>query len=344
MHTSSTDAPAFVAGLDGLRALAVIAVLAFHLEWSGASGGFLGVSLFFTLSGFLITRLLIRERKLDGGIDVRAFWVRRLRRLMPAALIVVSAVAIAALAFGRFASERLRGDLFAALGYSANWRFMAGSASYSDLFTTTPSPVLHFWSLAIEEQFYIVFPLLMSGLLALRRRWIVPAGLAGLALLSVGAGLLTSSQDVVYYGAHTRAVEILAGALLAMWFPLGGFERSREPGPALLRSRVANTFFFGGVLGLFVVLVAIVETGDDWLYSGGLAAFSLVSVVLIVAVQSPGPIRWLAERKLAVGIGELSYGLYLFHWPVFRLVTEESTPLSGWAVNVVRLVVTCAAV
>jgi peptidoglycan/LPS O-acetylase OafA/YrhL len=330
----------FVAGLDGLRALAVVVVLAFHLQLSGATGGFLGVSLFFTLSGYLITQLMLRERAEHGRIDVVAFWVRRLRRLMPAAVVVIGAIAVAAIVFDRFPSERLRGDLFAALGYAANWRFMSGSTSYADLFTSTPSPVLHFWSLAIEEQFYVIYPVVMAGLLAVRRRWALPVGLGVLTAASLMVGLITSDQDIVYYGAHTRAAEILAGTLLALWLPLGGGSGTGIRGARLLASPLVNTAVFGSSLIGFIALVVTVETGDPWLYSGGFAAVSLLSILLIIGVQSPGPVRWLAERPLAVRIGGLSYGLYLFHWPIFLLVTETSTSLSGWSLHVVRLAIT----
>lgn len=339
MPSASSDSPAFVAGLDGLRALAVIAVLAFHLQFDAASGGFLGVSLFFTLSGYLITALLLHEHARHGRIDVRAFWVRRLRRLMPASAVVIACIALAAVLFDRFPSERLRGDLFAALGYVANWRFMSGSNSYAELFTSTPSPVLHFWSLAIEEQFYAVFPLVMVGLLSLGKKGAVPVGLGLLTAVSVTIGLATGSQDVVYYGAHTRAAEILVGSLLALWLPLGGF-RPDTPGSRLVRSPIANSLVFGSAAVAFVALTVVVETDDSWLYSGGLPAFSMLSMLLVIGVQSPGIVRWCARRPTAVRIGGLSYGLYLFHWPVFLLVTEDSIRWSGWPLHAVRLAIT----
>ncbi len=337
--TTSGGSP-FVAGLDGLRALAVVVVLAFHLQLDGATGGFLGVSLFFTLSGYLITQLMIGERNQHGRIDVVGFWVRRLRRLMPVAVVVVLAIAVAAIAFDQFPSERLRGDLFAALGYAANWRFMSGSTSYADLFTSSPSPVLHFWSLAIEEQFYVIFPIVMAGLFAVRRRWVISAGLSVLTIASMAAVFMGSDQDVVYYGAHTRAAEILTGALLALWLPLGGANGTSIRGARLLASPVVNAGVFGTGLVGFTALVITVETGDAWLYSGGFVAVSMLSILLIIGVQSPGPVRWIAERPLAVRIGGLSYGLYLFHWPIFLLVTEDSTSLNGWPLHTLRLAIT----
>jgi peptidoglycan/LPS O-acetylase OafA/YrhL len=336
-----SDSTLFVPGLDGLRALAVLVVLLFHLQMGWVSGGFLGVSLFFTLSGYLITQLLLREHAQHGRIDIRGFWARRLRRLMPAAVLVITALAIAALAFDRFPSQRLRGDLIAALGYAANWRFMSSSTSYAELFTSAPSPVLHFWSLAIEEQFYVLFPLVMAGLFAVRRRGGVVVGIASLWAASVVAGLVSSSRDVIYYGTHIRAAEILTGSLLALVLPLGGFASNMMSRQArFVSSRLANTIVFGLAFGGFLALVATVETSDAWLYSGGLVAISGLSVLMIVGVQSPGPIRWLAERRIAVWIGGLSYGLYLFHWPVFLLVTPDSVDLDGWVLHVVRLVIT----
>ncbi|MFM8856283.1 MAG: acyltransferase family protein [Actinomycetota bacterium] len=336
----SESAP-FVPGIDGLRALAVLVVLLFHLQIEWAAGGFLGVSLFFTLSGYLITQLLLKERAERGQIDLRAFWARRLRRLMPAAVLVITALAVAALAFDRFPSQRLRGDLISALGYAANWRFMTSSTSYAELFTSAPSPVLHFWSLAIEEQFYVAFPLVMAGLFALRRRGSVAVGIIVLWGASIATGLISTSRDVVYYGTHIRAAEILTGSLLALVLPLGGFgpnERSRRA--RLVSSPVSNTIVFGLALGGFIALVTTVDTGDAWLYSGGLAAVSGLSALLIVGVQCRGPVRWVAERSVAVRIGGLSYGLYLFHWPVFLILTQDSVGMNDWSLHALRLAVT----
>ena len=336
-----SESVSFVPGLDGLRALAVFVVLLFHLQIEWAAGGFLGVSLFFTLSGYLITQLLLREHSERGRIDLRAFWARRLRRLMPASVLVITVLAVAALAFDRFPSQRLRGDLVSALGYAANWRFMTSSTSYAELFTSAPSPVLHFWSLAIEEQFYVLFPIVMAGLFALRRRGSVAVGIIVLWLASIAAGLLGNSRDVIYYGTHIRAAEILTGSLLALVFPLGGFgpiEASRRA--RLVSSPVANTIVFGLALGGFIALVATGDTGDSWLYSGGLASVSVLSALLIVGVQSPGLVRWLAERRVAIRMGGLSYGLYLFHWPVFLTVTPDSVGIENWSLHALRLAIT----
>lgn len=314
-------------------------VLAFHLQVSGARGGFLGVSLFFTLSGYLITHLILAEHARSGRVDLRAFWGRRLRRLMPGALVVIVSVAVAALAFDKFPSLRLRGDLAAALGYAANWRFMSASTSYADLFRSTPSPVLHFWSLAIEEQFYFVYPLVLVGLIALRRRAAVAAGLVTLLVCSVVSGLVWNAPNIVYYGTHTRAGELLVGALTALWFPLGGWPATQGSRRSR-RSTIVPSLVFAVAVVVFAGSVATVETSDSWLYSGGLAAFSLVSVALIVAAQSPGPVRWILQRRWLVVLGGYSYGLYLFHWPIFLLVTARTVRVDGWWLNIARLGIT----
>jgi peptidoglycan/LPS O-acetylase OafA/YrhL len=171
------------AGLDGIRGLAVVAVLAYHGGFGWARGGYIGVSVFFTLSGFLITTLLLAEHRRDGRVGLRAFWGRRFRRLLPAAVVALVGVCLFSLTVATPGQRRgIHADVLAALAYVANWRFVFKDVSYGDLFDE-PSPVLHFWSLAIEEQFYVFFPLLVVAVLAVGRgRRSVLAG--GLALLA----------------------------------------------------------------------------------------------------------------------------------------------------------------
>ena len=329
-----------IPGLDGLRAMAVAAVLFFHLQMEYASGGFLGVSLFFTLSGYLITRLLLEEHRSSGTIALRHFWARRLRRLMPAALVVLSGVTIVALSSDIFQAATLRGDLWAALGYVANWRSMTASTSYADLFVATPSPLLHFWSLAIEEQFYFIFPIILLALLGRnRRRWIAFVGLSLLWVGSVAASFVGASDNVVYYGTHTRAAELLTGSLVALVLShraKGGIPISE------MSQRVRYTWnaLTVATLAFVIALIITVETGDRWLYQGGLAAFSFVSALLVVGIQIPGPLQWLAERRPVVAVGQMSYGLYLFHWPIFLIMNEDRTGLSGIDLHVLRIAVT----
>ena len=329
-----------VPGLDGLRAVAVVAVLLFHLRMGYASGGFLGVSLFFTLSGYLITRLLIDEHRASGTISLRNFWARRLRRLMPAAFVALGLITIFALFSEVFQSATLRGDLWAALGYVANWRFMSASTSYADLFVTSPSPVLHFWSLAIEEQFYFVFPVLLLALLGRHRsRWVAFVGLGLLWVASVASSFVGASDNVVYYGAHTRAAELLTGSLLALAMSrqtkFGVEAASASSGLRYLWNAATAT-----TLGVVIYLIITVETGDRWLYQGGLAAFSLLSALLVIGIQVAGPLQWLAERRVVKAVGQVSYGLYLFHWPIFLLIDEDRTGLRGITLHGLRLATT----
>jgi len=318
----------YVAGLDGLRALAVMTVVFFHLGWSRVPGGPFGVSLFFTLSGYLITQLMISDHARTGRIDLKHFWSRRLRRLAPGSIVVVLAVTVLALA-GVFTGERLRGDLLATIGYGANWRFATEGTTYAQLFESNASPLLHFWSLAIEEQFYVVFPLLMAVLMRWKRL-MIPTLLL-LAASSSGAMILTSSRNLAYYGTHTRAAEFLIGALLALVVPL-----RKE-----ITQRLQAFFAVGGViaLGAYVYISGTVGASDGWLYQGGLTGFTIISCLLIVAVLVPGPVRSLMSSRPLVELGKVSYSVYLFHWPVFILLNEERLGFDGLALSLIRLLV-----
>lgn len=312
-------------------------MLAYHLEWSFVPGGVFSVSLFFTLSGYLITQLIVREFDARGRVHLPSFWSRRLRRLMPAALVTVAGVASMSIVTPIFDGPRLRGDLLAALGYAANWRFAVTGNSYEDLFTATASPVQHFWSLAIEEQFYFAFPLVMIGLLILGRRVRRPlavtfSGLALLAVASLVAGVLTESRTYTYYGTHVRAVEVLVGALLALVVPVGREISVRSARAVAGLSTLALVVFFW--------LVATVRTSDDIVYDGGLAAFSLVACVLILGVMVPGPVRSIMSWRPLVWSGKVSYGAYVYHWPVFMALTEDRMGFGGWFLDAVRLIVT----
>jgi peptidoglycan/LPS O-acetylase OafA/YrhL len=327
----------YVPGIDGLRAVAVLAVLGFHLEVAGFDGGFLGVSLFFTLSGYLITQLILREHDAEDGVSLPRFWGRRFRRLMPAALTTLALVATMSLTTEVFDGRRLRGDLLAGVGYAANWRFATGSQSYTDLFTSAPSPIQHFWSLAIEEQFYFVFPVVMAVLLwfgsktAHRHRPAVVA-LIGLLAASVVASLVTDSEDLIYYGTHTRAAELIVGALLAFVLPIG-----REVSKAVARMLA---ILGGAAMVVFVVLVMASGSSDGWLYDGGLAVFATVSAALVAGALAPGPLRAVLGWSPLVAIGRISYGVYVFHWPVIVALDEDRIDLDGWRLNLVRTIVT----
>ncbi len=321
--------------LDGLRALAVGAVLLFHGGVAGAAGGFLGVSVFFTLSGFLITLLLLRERDATGRVGLRSFWSRRVRRLSPAAMTCVATVlATAARWLDPVQLRKLPGDSLAALANVANWRYVLDDRSYADLFATGPSPLVHFWSLAIEEQFYLVFPIIMVALLHVRaRRWVAPAVLAALALASVAATLATKDHDLVYYGTHTRAAEFLVGALLA--FVVAGGHLERLGGRGRTMASAAGWL----AIGMFAVLVVTVDQSTPWLYVGGFSALAVVWATMIVAALVPGSFRRVAGVAALAWIGRLSYGLYLIHWPVFMALDADRVGVDGGGLFAFRIVV-----
>jgi len=336
-HRWISDQPA----LDGLRGVAVAGVLLFHAGFSWAVGGFLGVSTFFTLSGFLITSLLIRERTATGSIRLRSFWARRFRRLMPAALLTLGLIVL----YGVFAAtpeqlQNLRADVLAALGYGANWRFLFSGQSYAQLFSS-PSPVEHFWSLAIEEQFYLVFPLIAVGVLAAARGSRRALGVT-LAVLAIGSVLLTvalyhpgGDTSRVYYGTDTRAVELLVGALLAVLFSRRLVVRRYIPRLIVLVL---------GTAALVATIVVWVTTDQysTWLYQGGLAVYALGSAAIIAAALQPGLVRNVLSIAPLKWLGRISYGVYLIHWPVYLWLSPGRTGLDPWPLFLLRAAVTIA--
>lgn len=328
----------FEPALEGLRGFALIGMLCFHSQFSWASGGFLPIATFFTLSGYLITSLFLVEHERNGRIRLGAFWARRFRRLMPASLLTLVGMTLFGVSIATPGQlERLQDDVLWALFYCANWHFLFSDASYSLLFSA-PSPVQHFWSLAIEEQFYLAFPLVaVAGLRSGTHSRIVFGGvLATLTLGSVGISVwLTvngASADRIYYGSDTRAAELLMGALLAVWFC------GRRIRPAVQRVVEIS----GGVAMLVMVgLWATVDLQSQWLYLGGFAAYTLISVAVIAAaVQPAGPVRAFLSGRAIRWIGRVSYGAYLFHWPVYLWLSPERTNLEDGTLFGLRALVT----
>ena len=340
---------AHLPALDGLRGLAVVAVLLFHGGWAGAAGGFLGVDVFFVLSGFLITSLLLSEQRSTGTIALRRFWSRRARRLVPALLVVVAAVAAAAPLFDPSAMVGLRGDALAALAHVANWRFVAEGADYF-VRTSAPSPLNHLWSVAIEEQFYVVWPLVVLVLARRRRaaRWVGLVAAGGAAASATAMVLLHGAgADVsrLYYGTDTRAHTVLIGAAAAALLAPRG--RGASSPTAARWPRAVRLLLGAAAISAGVNLlagVALVEGGEAWLYDGGLPLFSMAAAILIVHVVliPDGLVAKVLGLGPLGGLGRLSYGLYLWHWPLFLLLTAARTGLSGGALLAVRLAATLA--
>ncbi len=346
--------PEHVPALDGLRGAAVAAVVAFHLGY--LDGGYLGVDLFFTLSGFLITRLLIAEHRSTGGIALGAFLGRRARRLMPALLVMLAAVALATNFWGSTSDyAKVRGDSLATLGYVANWRSVLANNDYWALFSR-PSPLQHTWSLAIEEQFYLLWPLIVTGVLVGVVRWrskrsgseaSVGAQRAtaltwllgvtvGIAALSAAAAALapegTSGANRIYFGTDTRIASILFGAALALIV-------ARFGEVALGRPRQALEVGAGvAAIGLSVAWFMLSGT-SGFLYDGGLALCGLAAAVVIAAIShsEPGLLSKALSLRPLCYLGLISYGVYLWHWPVITFITAGRVGFGGLELTALRI-------
>lgn len=327
-------------GLDGLRALAVIAVLLYHADIPGIPGGYLGVEVFFVLSGYLITSLLLAEAERScGRIDLKRFWIRRARRLLPAMFCMAGVVVGYAVLFLPEELAELRGQLVAALVYGTNWYFIVSEQSY---FETLGRPPLlqHLWSLAVEEQFYLIWP----PLVAIGVRWLNRRSLAAVCLLGAVASALhawllylpDADPSRLYYGTDTRASGLLAGAALAFAF----VPSDRVPGR---HSRALGVL---GGLALFTLglLMATTPESDPFLYQGKLLLCALTTAVIIaVAVHPAVRLGRLLDARPLRFIGIRSYGLYLWHWPVFMVTRPElDVPIEGAALLLLRLGLTVA--
>jgi peptidoglycan/LPS O-acetylase OafA/YrhL len=351
-------------GLDGLRALAVIAVLLYHADLAWIPGGFLGVEVFFVISGYLITALLLAEWRQRGRIDLKTFWLRRARRLLPALYVLLVVTLAFAVVFLPAEVAGLRGDVLAAFGYVTNWYLIFGQESYFEA-VGRPSLLQHLWSLAVEEQFYLIWPPILAlglciGATRLRRRRVLMVALFGAVASAVAMALLyTPGVDPsrIYYGTDTRATGLLCGGALAfLWAPGEKYSilearhrRIMLAGKGRFRRRWGWTapllldILGFAALGSLVWFCLHLGEFQPFLYMGGLALVGLATTATIMAVVHPhtligarllgsAPLRWIGVR---------SYGIYLWHWPVFMVTRPKiDVPFDGWPLLALRLAAT----
>jgi len=336
----------YLPGLDGMRALAVVAVMIYHANSSWLPGGFLGVEMFFVISGYLITLLLIAERERDYGISLTDFWIRRARRLLPAVFVLMTLLTIWTAIFERDALGQLRGDLIAGLFYVSNWYQIWVGLGYTA--AGDFAPLRHLWSLAVEEQFYLIWPLVMVAFLGrsgTRRianfsRWLF----AGAILITIGVALVyqpgpigepsqtpkaywfigdrpIAKLDTLYLSTVTRAGGLMLGSAFAMiWRPYAIVR-----GPLRSKGRAFDVLALVGFLGFCWMswnIYLIDPAGPDArLFKGGLFVAGILTLFIIAAVTHQGSI---ADRvlggKVLNWIGTRSYGLYLYHWPIYQII------------------------
>ncbi|NYE04490.1 peptidoglycan/LPS O-acetylase OafA/YrhL [Bacillus niacini] len=326
----------YMPGIDGLRAIAVIGVILYHLNIPWFQGGFSGVTVFFVLSGYLITDILIDEWDNNNKIDYFRFMIRRFRRLAPALLTMIFIVTLWVIFTNHPSFEKLRSDFLPSLLYVTNWWYIFHNVSYFDRFGPA-SPLTHIWSLGIEEQFYLIWPLLviLGFIFIKRKRLRVLAILAGVFISAwLMAFLYTPGEDPsrVYYGTDTRAFSLLLGAALAFVWPSQRLSKTLPRHASWVLEMVGLT----GVL-LLIIMFMVTSEFDSFHYQGGMLLLSIITTLVVAALAHPESMlaKWLSVKPLR-WIGVRSYGIYLWHYPIIILTTPiiNTEGLNGWRITI----------
>ncbi|PEY29623.1 acetyltransferase [Bacillus anthracis] len=315
----------YMVGLDSLRGLAILGVILYHINFNWMPGGFLGVTVFFVLSGYLITDILAMEWKRNKRIDLKKFWLSRARRLLPGMIVMLVITLAWITIFHSSLLEKMRGDSLAALFYVSNWWYIYHKLSYFDNFNQI-SPLNHFWSLAVEEQFYVVWPFIISlGLYYIKKQ----SRMILLICLGIFASALAMTilyepgvdPSRIYYGTDTRAFSLLIGAVLALVWPSNRLANKIIPKARFILDVV-------GGIALIIILVMFWKANqyDPFLYKGGMVLLSIATALLVANLAHPAsriaqflrfrPLRWVGVR---------SYGIYLWHYPILTLTTPKVT-------------------
>jgi len=331
----------YLPALDGLRAFSVLSVIAYHAELPWLGGGFVGVEVFFVVSGYLITSLLLDELRASGTISLPRFWLRRARRLLPALFALLLATLLLSLTVAPDSLAGTRGDCAAALLYVSNWWQVIHHHSYF-MDVDRPPLLLHLWSLAVEEQFYLIWPLVVALCGRAAPRWVPRVALLGGAASALWlAWLYDPSQDPtrVYVGSDTRLSGLLLGAALAAVVPAFATPKPLGQAARIVREALAALGF-----STLVWLVCRSTGHDPMLYRGGLLLVDFASAALIVGLVAPTAMARVLGARPWAWLGRRSYGLYLWHWPIFAVTRPEfDSPLHGASLLALRLGLTFAA-